>query len=37
MRVDWVHETAEERWLFSAISPGGGWVAVNSKYVLGVR
>lgn len=37
MRVDLVHETAEERWLFSAVSPGGGWVAVNSKWVLGVK
>lgn len=37
MRVDWVHETEGERWLFSAMSPGGGFIAVNAKWVLGVR
>ena len=36
MRVDWVHETEEARWLFSAVSPGGGFTAVNSKWVLKV-
>lgn len=29
MLVDMVHETEHERWLFSGVSPGGGWVAAN--------
>lgn len=37
MRVDWVHETAEERWLFSAVDALGNWTAVNQRYVLGVK
>jgi len=36
MRVDLVHETAEERWLFSAVDVLGNWNAVNSKWVLKV-
>ena len=37
MRVDWVHETDTERWLFSGVSQGGGFIVVNSRWVLGVR
>jgi hypothetical protein len=36
-KVDLVHEVDGERWLFSAQSKGGGFVAVNQTQVLGVR
>jgi hypothetical protein len=37
MRVDVVHEIDGERWLFSVMSKGGGFIAVNQKFVLGVK
>ena len=37
LRVEMVQEIDGERWLFSAVDALGNWLAVNQKYVLGVK
>ncbi|MDH4186359.1 MAG: hypothetical protein OEV08_05130 [Nitrospira sp.] len=37
MLVDLIHDTNDERWLFGTLSVHDGFVAVNQKYVLGVK